>query len=762
MHQLLRYIRAAVPAPAAADVPDRELLDRFARSRDEGSFAALVGRHGGGVWAACRRLVDRNEDAEDAFQAVFLTLARKAGSIRGGEALPAWLHGVARRVAANLRRDGRRRARAEAAAADRPHRAPADLTWREGLSVLDEELGRLPARYRAALIVCCLDGRSRDEAAAQLGWSPGQVKGRLERARQLLRRRLTRRGFELAGVLLAAAVARPAPAGAAPAGAPPSVVSATVKAAALVAAGQGMTAGAVSSQAAVLTEGVLHAMFIEKIKVMTAVLLALALAGGGLLTYRTAMSGTEPTQEAKGGPKAPGSKPEGPQRTETDYEKLQGAWRAVSGEQNGAQLPPADLQAVVTQLVFPRPTVLRGTAVVPGNSVTWQKAARTLPNMECRINPNTTPRQITFERTRKGIYELSGDTLKLCIYNPWRGFADRDYPSRVDGKGSRLLIVFQRVKEPEAPPAKQPRADRPLQPGEVNARMLRELGNRFDVEVIGRTKGVVSGTELYFYDSNLDTAAVHAGLTEAGKRAVITVTVVKCPKSGVGSTRHGVTSEPWDGAREGDTALVLTRRSAAAPPENKIDVLGIGQTAMELVKTTKDPDAKWMAVRMLGYLRYEPAIPLLLASLSDPHHYVRANAARALGDMRVAAAAKPLTELLKREKDGGVIQQTSLALANLHYAGAVPVLKAAAKHDDVQTRMWVLQAVGRLGGKRDVPFLARFLLDDPSSLVQMVAAQAIEQLAGVDFGFPRRPGPSGPEEGLKRARAWWQEHQGEY
>jgi hypothetical protein len=196
------------------------------------------------------------------------------------------------------------------------------------------------------------------------------------------------------------------------------------------------------------------------------------------------------------------------------------------------------------------------------------------------------------------------------------------------------------------------------------------------------------------------------------------------------------------------------------PPE--VDVVGAGETAMEIVKTTNDPDAKWRAVRILGNLRYERAVPLLLESLSDPQPYVRSNAARALGDMRVAAAAKPLTDLLRKEANGGVIQQTSLALGNLGCADAVPVLKGAAKHEDVQTRMWVLQAVGRLGGKADVPFLAGYLLKDPSQPVQASAAQAIEQITGADFGFPKRSGPSSPDEALGRARQWWAEHQGEF
>jgi hypothetical protein len=208
-------------------------------------------------------------------------------------------------------------------------------------------------------------------------------------------------------------------------------------------------------------------------------------------------------------------------------------------------------------------------------------------------------------------------------------------------------------------------------------------------------------------------------------------------------------------------ALKASDKEPRLRQQPKIDVIGAGEAAMELAKTTRDPDAKWKAIRILGNLRYERAIPLLLESLSDPHHYVRANAARALGDMKVAAAGKPLTELLQKEKNGGVIQQASLALANLGCADAIPALKSAAKHEDVQTCMWVLQAVGRLGDKRDVPFLAGYL-DNASQAVQASAAQAIEQITGADFGFPKRSGPSTPDEGLRRAKAWWAEHKGEY
>jgi hypothetical protein len=308
------------------------------------------------------------------------------------------------------------------------------------------------------------------------------------------------------------------------------------------------------------------------------------------------------------------------------------------------------------------------------------------------------------------------------------------------------------------------------------SRMLRDPGTRFDVAVVGRTEGTCSGTDLYFYDSQIDVAAVHAGLINKGEKAIITVTVVKCPRSEPGSTRNGVKSAPWDEAKVTDTAFILqnppaTRGEKAvtepkadkvpARDQPKIDVIGAGETAMELLKSTKDSDAKWMAIRILGNLQYDRAIPQLLESLTDPHEYVRSNSARALGDMRVAAAAKPLTDLLDKEENGGVIQQTSLALANLKCVDALPALKKAAKHKDVQTRMWVLQAIGRLGDKRDVAFLAAYL-DDTSQSVQAMAAQAIEQITGADFGFPKRSGPSSPDEGIRRAKAWWAEHHGEY
>jgi RNA polymerase sigma factor (sigma-70 family) len=184
--------------------PDANLLRRYARDRDADAFAELVARHGPVVLGVCRRALGLTADAEDAFQATFLALARSARTVRDPARLPGWLHRVALR-AARRARARRKPALPLDAAKDRP--APPesrDLSWREGLAMLDEELNALPDRLRAPLVLCYLDGLTRDEAALRLGWSLAMLKRRLEEGRTRLRDRLVRRGVS-AGVLAAAA-----------------------------------------------------------------------------------------------------------------------------------------------------------------------------------------------------------------------------------------------------------------------------------------------------------------------------------------------------------------------------------------------------------------------------------------------------------------------------------------------------------------------------------------------------------------------------
>src|SRR5262249_54354144 len=156
--------------------------------RDEAAFAELVRRYGPTVLSVCRSVLRHEQDAQDAFQATFLVLARRAASIRKQASVGSWLHGVARRLALRPRVAAARRGVHERQAAARPAAAPMDdLTWRELRRVLHEELGRLPEKQRVPLLLCYLEGKTQDEAARQLGWTAATLKGRLARGRQRLR-----------------------------------------------------------------------------------------------------------------------------------------------------------------------------------------------------------------------------------------------------------------------------------------------------------------------------------------------------------------------------------------------------------------------------------------------------------------------------------------------------------------------------------------------------------------------------------------------
>src|SRR5262245_4773649 len=191
---LLEALLTAEPADLAG-ATDRELLARFAEGQDEEAFAVLVRRHAGLVHAACRRVLGHAQDAEDACQATFLLLLRKAKGGGWQPSLAAWLYATARQVALNARRRNERLSRREGRSAPRAVPTPLDqVSAAELLSALDEELGRLPRRYREPLVLCCLEGLTRDEAARRLAVPAATLKSQLERGRRLLGAALDRRG----------------------------------------------------------------------------------------------------------------------------------------------------------------------------------------------------------------------------------------------------------------------------------------------------------------------------------------------------------------------------------------------------------------------------------------------------------------------------------------------------------------------------------------------------------------------------------------
>ena len=263
--EVLRHLNTLFHCGAAGQLSDAELLERFVAGRDEGreaAFAALVERHGVMVLGVCRRVLGNRDGAEDAFQATFLVLARKASAIARREQLASWLHGVARRAALDARaRATRQKAREKRLGAMRPIEPPDQTMASELCAVLDEELAHLPERHRAAILLCELEGLSRREAAIRLGISEGTLSSRLARAKSRLRDRLTRRGFALSSVALASVLAQDAQAVILS----PVLLDSTIRVATLVAAGSSL-AGVVSTSVATLTEGVIKAMLLAKLK----------------------------------------------------------------------------------------------------------------------------------------------------------------------------------------------------------------------------------------------------------------------------------------------------------------------------------------------------------------------------------------------------------------------------------------------------------------------------------------------------------------
>ncbi len=283
---VLRHLRRLMGRTATASVTDGELLTRFVVRQDEAAFSALMERHGGMVLAVCRRLLDHH-DAEDVFQATFLLLVRKALAIRKYESVGSWLHGVAYRLAMKARVQGTQRRQHERDAADRRDTADffSEIAWRELQQVLDEELQRLPDRYRLVLIHCCLEEQTHEEAASALGLPVGTVKSRLVRGKERLRRRMARRGLTLSATAFATFLAV---AGGAPAGLPPLLSQTTTQAAVLVASGRAV-AGVVSAKVLPLVEGGMSAMTASNMKpAVLVLLLAALLAGGGALGWGVA------------------------------------------------------------------------------------------------------------------------------------------------------------------------------------------------------------------------------------------------------------------------------------------------------------------------------------------------------------------------------------------------------------------------------------------------------------------------------------------
>jgi RNA polymerase sigma factor (sigma-70 family) len=409
---------------------DGNLLDLYIRHKDEAAFESLVRRHGPMVLGVCRRILSKSHDAEDAFQATFLVLVRKAAGIRPAGMVGNWLYGVAHRTALEARRSAAQRRAKEA------HVAPRTETPEDPLAhlrpLLDQELTRLGDKYRAVLVLCDLEGRTRKEAAQQLGLPEGTIASRQARARNLLAKRLTRHGVTISGGALAAALAQEAVS----ASAPLSLVLDTVRAATAYAAGAATAAAAVSAPVAALTEGVLRAMLLSKLTMGAAVLVVVGFLGAGLAVspaFRTEASGS-----------ATATRPAAPNN---DKERLQGTWQQVSCQ--GKDEVPEDL-------------VKDTTLVIEGDTITVQTSGRASYELAFTLDESQEPKAVDEllvkpEKGNKpylGIYALEGDNLKFCFSDPGKA---RPTAFRGEADSGWTLTVFKK---------KQPS---PAQPGQTKA-----------------------------------------------------------------------------------------------------------------------------------------------------------------------------------------------------------------------------------------------------------------------------------------------------
>jgi len=301
MDAVARDLRTLFGPGVLGALSDAQLLRRFVERREGDVFEAIIRRHGPMVWGVCRRVLRDHHDAEDAFQATFLVLARRSASVIPREKLGNWLYGVAYQTAMKARAQRTKRQTREAQVSDAPEPVATPNRQRDELAEsLDRELNRLPERYRTPIVLCDLEGWTHQEAASQLGWPVGTVSSRLSRGRAMLARRLSREGVSLSAGSLVVFLSEESASAAMPA----QLIGPTAQAASLFAVGGAAVAGVAPAKVGALTGEVMKLMLLSKIKVITVMVLVTSalVAGGTRLAYRA--QGGEPTSQTE----APGAK----------------------------------------------------------------------------------------------------------------------------------------------------------------------------------------------------------------------------------------------------------------------------------------------------------------------------------------------------------------------------------------------------------------------------------------------------------------------
>lgn len=405
---------------------DRNLLQAFAERADQDAFAELVRRHGPLVFGVCRRVLNDSAEAEDAFQAVFLVLAKKARSVRRPDLLGNWLYGVALRCARRVRTRTAQRLAREQPVTDMPARNPIPdaAEWRDLRPILDEEISRLPEKLRAPLLLCELEGVPRPEAAHRLGVPEGTLSSRLARGKDALRRRLLKRGIALTAIGLGLMLSQ-----AAPAAVPSVLVQATTTAAIGFAAGTKAT-----TVAATIATREVQAMFWAKAIKVGLIAMIVAVVGSGVaIAYREGaieQPNTGVLRELHDSVfhsihgTLPGKK--------SDKDKMQGEWKVTAVKVDGKD---ADENLGLKALTFTGDKVVLGK----DHEGTFKLDAEKSPKqLDLKLTAGPHPGDFP------GVYNLEADKLTIHVAHPG-GERPGDFECKEGGK--TILIALERVKK---------------------------------------------------------------------------------------------------------------------------------------------------------------------------------------------------------------------------------------------------------------------------------------------------------------------------